>query len=57
MAVATVVVSVVLVGPFLFAASLKLLGVRQSLTIRDQAEVGHALPVRAGDDQEDSRRR
>ncbi|MGO4445157.1 DoxX family protein [Mycobacterium sp. 2YAF39] len=43
MAMATVIVSILLAALFLFAASIKLLGVRQSLAIRDHLRISPAL--------------
>ncbi|MGB0971466.1 MAG: DoxX family protein [Mycobacterium sp.] len=43
MSMATVIVSVMLVALFLFAASIKLLGVRQSLAVRDHLKISPAL--------------
>jgi hypothetical protein len=40
---ATVIVSILLAALFLFAASIKLLGVRQSLAIRDHLKISPAL--------------
>lgn len=43
MATVTVIVSILLVALFLFASSIKLLGVRQSLAVRDHLKISPAL--------------
>jgi hypothetical protein len=43
MAMATVIVSILLVALFLFASSIKLLGVRQSLAVRDHLKISPSL--------------
>jgi hypothetical protein len=43
--IATVVVTICLAAMFLFAGSIKLLGVQQSLVIRDHRGIGLAVAV------------